>query len=128
MKRLLVLFTVLMTVAGTAEAASTRGLTVQYRATASTGAPIAGTLRLYAKSYALVIGNDIYTGGWGRLSQARNDARRVAGALRKRGFDVALKLDLNSKALEQAFEDFFLEKGADGFVRANRLEPGCGIS
>ncbi len=106
-----------MTVAGTADAASTRGLTVQYRATASTGAPIAGTLRLYAKSYALVIGNDIYTGGWGRLSQARNDARRVAGALRKRGFDVALKLDLNSKALEQAFEDFFLEKGADPEAR-----------
>lgn len=95
-----------------AGAATTRGLTLQYRATASMDAPIAGTMQLYARSYALVVGNDTYTGGWGRLSQARKDARLVAAALKERGFDVTLKLDLNATALEQAFEDFFLEKGA----------------
>jgi hypothetical protein len=97
--------------------ATSRGISVELRATARADAPVVETVQLYAKSYALVVGNDTYTDGWGRLSQARKDARLIARALRARGFDVTLKLDLDAKAMEKAFEDFFLEKGADPEAR-----------
>lgn len=42
----------------------------------------------YANSYALVVGINSYSHGWGRLSAGVNDAKKMATALRARGFQV----------------------------------------
>lgn len=42
----------------------------------------------YSKSYALVVGINKYTNGWGRLDAAVNDARAVASVLKEQGFQV----------------------------------------
>lgn len=107
----------LLTIAVHAEAEETRGLSVQLRASEATDAPIIETVELYSKSYALVIGNDNYRDGWARLGQARNDARKVAKALKARGFEVTLKTDLKARDLEKAFRDFFLRKGQEPDAR-----------
>jgi tetratricopeptide (TPR) repeat protein len=44
----------------------------------------------YERSVALVVGVDRYAGGWPTLERAVDDARRMASALRARGFDVVL--------------------------------------
>lgn len=80
-------------------------------------APVVETIELYSKSYALVIGNDSYRDGWARLGQARNDARKVAKALKARGFEVTLKTDLEAVELEGVFKNFFLNKGDDPDAR-----------
>ena len=103
--------------AGSVSAAETRGLSVQLRASEAKDAAIVETVELYSKSYALVIGNDSYRDGWARLGQARNDARKVAKALKARGFEVTLKIDLKSAELEGAFKNFFLNKGDDPNAR-----------
>ena len=102
--------------AGTALAAS-RGLSVQVRADEKPNSPVAETVRLYGSSHALVVGIDNYNSGWPRLSNAIKDAELVAAALRKRGFDVTLALDLDSDELEEAFESFFIDKGTDPEAR-----------
>ena len=113
-------FGVLLTglgLAATAEAAKLRGLTVSIKASEAQDAPVEANVELYSKSYALVIGIDDYTAGWPRLGQAVNDARNVAKALKTQGFEVTLATNLNSSALEKAFEDFFIEKGKDPDAR-----------
>jgi len=116
MQRLIVLVLIAFCAAVSAEAA-TRGLTVQLKTSEAKDAAVLEEVELYSKSYALVIGNDSYGAGWARLAQARNDARKIAKALRARGFDVTLKLDLKSSEMEKAFKDFFLDKGEDPDAR-----------
>jgi len=106
-----------LALAGAALAAETRGLSVKLRASEAKDAAIIETVELYSKSYALVIGNDNYRDGWARLGQARNDARKVATALKARGFEVTLKMDLKAAELEGAFKGFFLNKGDDPNAR-----------
>jgi hypothetical protein len=65
-----------------AAAAESRGLVVELRES-----EVPGPIELYGASYALVIGNDRYTGGWPVLSKAVEDAREVAAALAARGFE-----------------------------------------
>ena len=97
--------------------AETRGLSVELRESEAAGAPVTETVRLYSKSFALVIGIDTYTKGWPRLSNAVKDARLVAAELWSRGFDVTLRTDLGSADLKRAFEEFFIVKGADPGAR-----------
>ena len=78
---------------------------------------MAETVRLYPNSYALVIGIDRYTAGWPRPSNAVKDARLVAAVLEARGFAVTLEENLDSSALKQAFERFFVLKGQDPKAR-----------
>ena len=98
MKRWLsALAAVLLLLAGAISAhAASRGLRVELRQSEATGAASAGSVQLYQKSYALVIGIDAYKGGWPRLSNAVRDAKAVAGVLRLRGFDVTLKTNLDA--------------------------------
>ena len=91
-------------------------LEVEYREAARIDSPVAGTLRLYGVSRALVIGIDNYE-RWPRLSNAVKDAREVAAALERQGFAVTLALDLDADALEEAFESFFIETGSDPDAR-----------
>lgn len=97
--------------------AESRGLSVTYKSNESSDAKVAGSLELYGKSYALVIGIDDYTNGWPRLSQAVADATRVGDALEVRGFDVVRVYNPNSDQLDDALENFFIDKGDDENAR-----------
>lgn len=66
---------------------------------------VACTPALAEKRVALVIGNGAYTAA-GRLSNPENDAKDMASALEKLGFDVALTLDANRAKFETAISDF----------------------
>jgi len=107
--RLLVLAILVLLTATNADAAS-RGLSVQLRTSEAKDAPVAGEVKLYGQSHALVIGIDAYTNGWPRLSNAVKDAKLVAAALKRKGFDVTLKLNLKSSRLKSVFEEFFVLK------------------
>ena len=97
--------------AGAAQAGGTRGVTVKLRADERADSPIVDEVRLYDASHALVIGIDAYTGGWPRLSNAVDDATRIAAELRKRGFDVTLETNLGSADLKRTLEEFFVIRG-----------------
>ncbi|MDP6390862.1 MAG: caspase family protein [Alphaproteobacteria bacterium] len=64
-----------------------------------------------------MIGIDNYTAGWPRLSMAVQDAKLIAAELKKRGFTVTLRLNLNAEELETAFETFFVIRGSDPNAR-----------
>jgi formylglycine-generating enzyme required for sulfatase activity/uncharacterized caspase-like protein len=111
MKYLLILLTFLTLLSMTASAS--RGITVDYKASEASNAAVAGSMQLYTNSYALIIGIDDYSNGWPRLSNGVSDARKVAAALEGKGFEVTLKANLDGDQLEDAFEDFFIDKGDD---------------
>lgn len=94
-----------------------RGVRIQLRASEEPTAPVVEEVQLYGASHALVIGINDYTQGWPRLSNAIRDAELVAAELRKKGFEVTLKLDLSSADLKSAFEEFFVYKGEDPQAR-----------
>jgi formylglycine-generating enzyme required for sulfatase activity len=96
--------------------AASRGLQLEYKASEAVGAPIAGSVRLYDASYALVIGNDAYK-AWPRLSNAVKDAELVAAELERQGFEVTLQRNLTSTQLKSVLEDFYIDKGADKNAR-----------
>ena len=106
----------LVTAAFSAHAAS-RGLRVELRQSEAADAAAAGTVQLYQNSYALVIGIDAYKAGWPRLSNAVKDAQAVAAALRAKGFEVTLKINLDAAELETTFREFFILKGEDKQAR-----------
>jgi formylglycine-generating enzyme required for sulfatase activity len=108
MKYLLILLTLL-----SMTASASRGITIDYKASEASNAVVAGSMQLYTNSYALIIGIDDYSNGWPRLSNGVSDARKVAAALEGKGFDVTLKANLDGDQLEDAFEDFFIDKGDD---------------
>ena len=76
------------------------------------------TIDLYHDSYALVVGNGNYTGGWDVLPGAIRDATDVAQALEKQGFRVTLKTDMTRDQFDDAFADFVYTHGND---KDNRL-------
>jgi formylglycine-generating enzyme required for sulfatase activity len=96
--------------------AASRGLQLEYKASEAVGAPVAGSLKLYDASYALVIGNDAYK-AWPRLSNAVRDAELVAAELESQGFEVSLRRNLTSTQLKSVLEEFYIDKGADKNAR-----------
>lgn len=113
--------------AAAGEAAS-RGIPLKIRASEQPDAAVVEEVQLYGNSHALVIGIDDYTNGWPRLSMAVKDAKFVAKALEKKGFDVTLILNANSNELNRAFEEFFLLKGEDPDARLFVWYAGHGHS
>jgi hypothetical protein len=97
--------------------AATRGLALEIKASEAPNAPTVETVNLYTRSFALVIGNNDYGRGWQRLSKAVSDARRVAKALEKHGFDVTLRTDLKSDDLATTLKNFFIDRGRDPHAR-----------
>ncbi len=87
------------------------------RPDASAAPSAAQVVELYGASHALVIGIDDYRGGWPRLRNAVEDAEAVAAALRARGFEVVLKTNLDSQALQSTLKQFFAVKGSDPEAR-----------
>ncbi len=103
-------------------------ISVPVRTEARADAPVAETVSLYKKSYALVIGNDTYTGPWPRLSNAVKDARLVKEALEAKGFEVTFRTNVTSREMVEAFEAFFLETGEDPDARLFVWYAGHGYS
>jgi len=93
------------------------GVSVKLRQGITEDAPISEEVELYARSYALVVEIDKYTHGWPRLSMAVKDAKAIAAALTKKGFEVTLVLNPKSAALNQAFEEFYILKGENPDAR-----------
>jgi formylglycine-generating enzyme required for sulfatase activity len=110
-----ILTAIVVAASGNATAAS-RGLDLEYKASEAANAPVAGSVRLYDASYALVIGNDAYK-AWPRLSNAVKDAELVAAELESQGFEVTLRRNLTSTQLKSVLEDFYIDKGANKNVR-----------
>lgn len=98
-------------------AASTRGISVNVRASTSSDAPIVNSVELYKNSFALVIGNDAYSNGWPPLSNGVRDAEMIAEALSEQGFEVDLHTNVASDEIEQIFRRFFIIKGNDPSAR-----------
>lgn len=111
------LFAALLSATSAIAADTERGMTVPLRAGIEPGAAISEKFRLYRSSKALVIGIDAYRAGWPRLTMAVEDARQVAAALERQGFDVTLKTDLDAVGLQSSLEDFFIVQGADPEAR-----------
>jgi hypothetical protein len=84
--------------------------------------------QLYSNSYALVVGIDAYTNGWPALNNAVKDAELMAEALKERGFEVTLAINLNSVELKQTFEEFFVIKGEDPQARLFVWYAGHGFT
>lgn len=97
--------------------AASRGLSVNLKASEAPDAPVAGNVELYSESHALVIGIDKYSNGWPALSNAVEDAHRVAKALEEKGFDVEFHQDLTSAELGTVFKRFFILKGDNPSAR-----------
>ena len=80
--------------------------------------PGAAQSKSTSASKALVIGIDTYTEkGWPPLRNAVADAKAVAAALEKHGFDVTPKFDLKASELEPTIRDFLIRQGADPDAR-----------
>lgn len=90
---------------------TSRGISVNIRESEAKDARVLESVELYAESYALVIGNDNYTAGWPKLSNAVKDAELIADVLESKGFDVELHRNLDANALSQVFKRFFILKG-----------------
>ncbi len=97
--------------------ATQKGVSVKIRTKEKIDAPVAGEVTLYRASYALVIGINRYERGWPILRNAVKDARLVAEELKLKGFDVTLKMNLDSRSLKQEFEEFIILKGSDSQSR-----------
>ena len=75
-------------------------------------------VEVYGRSHALVIGIDAYTHpAWPRLRNAVADARTVAAALERHGFQVTPLINPKSAELEAALRSFFITVGADPKAR-----------
>src|SRR5687767_13721981 len=57
-------------------------------------------VRLYDKSYALVIGISDYINGWPKLPGVKSDTEPVSAALERHGFLVTLVMNPNSAQLD----------------------------
>ncbi|HEX8556816.1 MAG TPA: SUMF1/EgtB/PvdO family nonheme iron enzyme [Pyrinomonadaceae bacterium] len=75
-------------------------------------------VRLYERSYALVIGVSEYTRGWPKLPGVRRDVEEVARALERHGFLVTKVENPDSAQLEKSFKEFI---EAYGLGVENRL-------
>ena len=85
-------------------------------------------LPLYRDSYALVVGNGSYTNGWEPLTSALQDVKAVETTLKKHGFHVTLKTNLNKAAFDRAFAEFVLTSGEDADNRLLFYYAGHGYT
>ena len=78
----------------------------------------ATAVTLYPASYALVIGIDNYSNPtWPKLRHAVIDARSVALALERGGFEMTTLIDPKASELESALHRFFIEQCDDPDAR-----------
>jgi Flp pilus assembly protein TadD len=63
-------------------------------------------VKLYDKSYALVIGESDYTAGWPRLPGVMKDIEAVTRALEQQGFQVTVVKNADAPQLDKSFKEF----------------------
>ncbi|MFA7243003.1 MAG: caspase family protein [Sulfuricellaceae bacterium] len=68
-------------------------------------------IKLYANSYALVIGASDYANGWRKLPGVPDDVAAVSQALSAQGFDVTIVTDPTLAQMEAALRKFIAEFG-----------------
>jgi hypothetical protein len=68
-------------------------------------------VRLYNKSFALVVGVSDYADGWPKLPGVKRDIEEVARALELHGFQVTKVENPDSTQLDKAFKSFIDEHG-----------------
>ncbi|MEA2043592.1 MAG: SUMF1/EgtB/PvdO family nonheme iron enzyme [Bacteroidota bacterium] len=73
--------------------------------------PDATNGNLYDYSYALVIGESEYTGGWQRLNGVKFDVPEVKRALVAQGFHVVVKENIKSEDFDQTVKAFIATYG-----------------
>ena len=86
-----------------------RGLSVEVNIRAEDGSEV----KLYERSYALVIGASDYTAGWPSLPGVKKDVESVARALEAHGFQVTVVLNPDAAQLDKSFRAFIDEHGAN---------------
>jgi len=69
------------------------------------------TIKLYDKSYALLIGVSDYTGGWPKLPGVKQDIEAVRVALEKQGFQIVVVMNPTGTQLEEAYRGFIQQYG-----------------
>ncbi|MGI9478012.1 MAG: caspase family protein, partial [Hyphomicrobiaceae bacterium] len=65
------------------------------------------------KRLALIIGNSAYTHS-GELENPKNDARLIASALRRAGFEITVEVDADLKSMKRAFRSYAAKLKASG--------------
>lgn len=111
------LFSILITVSLSGALGQSRGVTVRLSDDSGKVTPV----KLYEKSYALIIGESMYRypSSWKPLDGVRTDVPIVEKLLRESGFDeVVVKQDLTRIELDAAIRSFIAKYG---LVRENRL-------
>lgn len=68
-------------------------------------------VKLYDRSYALVIGVSDYAAGWPKLPGVKKDVEAVARALERQGFQVTVVLNPGSAELDKSFKAFIDQYG-----------------
>lgn len=68
-------------------------------------------IKLYDRSYALVIGVTDYTAGWPRLPGVKKDVEEVSRALEKHDFRVTKVENPDSQQMEKSFKEFIDQYG-----------------
>jgi len=68
--------------------------------------PEGKVIPLYRGSYAFVVGNENYRGGWDPLPGAAQDVEEVVHVLKEHGFEVTLRIDLTKDAFTRELETF----------------------
>jgi uncharacterized caspase-like protein len=68
-------------------------------------------IKLYDRSYALVIGVSDYTQGWPKLPGVKKDIEEVARALERQGFQVTKVENPDSAQLDKSFREFIDTNG-----------------
>ncbi|GHU09107.1 hypothetical protein FACS1894151_06240 [Spirochaetia bacterium] len=75
------------------------------------------TLASFSQSYALVIGESVYTNGWSNLSGVREDVPAVKHLFEEMGFTVETLENADSSRLKAGIETFFNRYGYDEDTR-----------
>ena len=68
-------------------------------------------IKLYDKSYALVVGVSDYAAGWPKLPGVKKDIEEVARSLERHGFQVTKVENPDSAQLDKAFKTFIDQYG-----------------
>ena len=84
-----------------------RGIAAEIKLKTESGQEV----KLYDKSYALLIGASDYTHGWPKLPGVKRDIDAVRVALEKHGFQTVIVLNPNSAQLEEAYRNFIQQYG-----------------
>jgi len=70
-------------------------------------------IRLYARSFALVVGINNYTNGWPALRNPINDAYEIKALLEQHGFEVTLLENPTSEQMQTTIRNFIAIRGLE---------------